>query len=176
MSRWQRRTDVRFAASGATAIPLCALVALACTSSSLESRSNVTLLVTNGTCQAGPCTPLQILGFPSNQPLTPGGLWSIDLGLLTAPTACLTFPRAAIFRVIGVSSDGTKADTTTFTWTTALPLSITGSVAAAGAPLNGFAEHQCVRAGGRGGLDRALAVGIPSLPGARLFTLKFFPG
>lgn len=116
--------DARFVVSGARAIPLLLLGALACSSSSIEPRSGVTLLVTNGTCQAVSCTPLQILGFPSNQPLTPGGPWSIDLGLLTTATACLTFPRSAIFRVIGASNDGTKADTTTFTWTTAVPVSL----------------------------------------------------
>jgi hypothetical protein len=36
----------------------------------------------------------------------------------------LTLPRSATFHVIGVSNDGTKADTTTFVWTTAIPLSL----------------------------------------------------
>jgi len=93
-------------------------------SSTVEPRAGVTLLITNGTCETGQCAPLQILGFPSNQPLTPGGFWSIDLGVITALSACLTFPRSATFRVIGVSNDGTKADTTTSTWTTAIPLSL----------------------------------------------------
>jgi hypothetical protein len=99
------------------------LIALAC-SSSVEPHSGVTLLVTNATCSGGSCSPLEILGFPSNQPLTPGGLWSIDLGLLTGPAACVTFPASAKFLVIGVSNDGTKADTTTYLWTTSLPLAL----------------------------------------------------
>ena len=97
--------------------------ALGC-SSTVQPRAGVTLLVTNGSCETGQCAPLQILGFPSNQALTPGGFWSIDLGIVTTPWACLTFPPAATFRVIGVSNDGSKADTTTFTWTTASPLSL----------------------------------------------------
>ncbi len=88
-------------------------------------HAGVTLLVTNATCRIGQCAPVQILGFPSDHPLTPGGLWSIDLGVLNAPSACLTFPPSATFRVIGVSNDGT-ADTTTFTWTTDKALALGG--------------------------------------------------
>ena len=93
------------------------LLALAC-SSTVAPRSGVTLLVTNATCSAGSCSPLEILGFPDNQPQTPGGLWSIDLGLLTGPGACVTLPLSAKFLIIG------GADTTTYLWTTALPLSL----------------------------------------------------
>ena len=97
------------------------LLVIAC-SGAVEPRG-LTLLVTNGTCQAASCTPLHVLGFPSNQPLTPAGYWSIDLGLITTPSACLTFPPSATFRIIGVSNDGT-ADTTTFTWTPGSALSL----------------------------------------------------
>ena len=98
------------------ALRVLPLIALAC--SSLAPRAGVTLLVTNGTCSAGSCSPLEILGFPDNQPRTPGGLWSVDLGPLTGPAACVTFPLSAKFLVIG------GADTTTYLWTTALPLSL----------------------------------------------------
>jgi len=70
----------------------------------------VTLLVTNGTCQGGHCDSLRVLDFPSNQPLTPGGYWSLDLGLITASEACFTLPPTAAFHVIGVRPDGTGHD------------------------------------------------------------------
>jgi hypothetical protein len=92
-------------------------------SSSVEPRSGVTLLVTNGTCQEGHCDSLRVLGFPSNQPNTPGGLWSLDLGLVTTSQECLPLPPTAVFRVIGVR-DGGGADTTSFTWTNANSLSL----------------------------------------------------
>jgi hypothetical protein len=103
-------------------ILLVLFVTVAC-STAVEPRSGVTLLVTNGTCQGGHCDSLQVLGFPSNQPLTPGGFWSLDLGLITASQACFTLPPSAAFHVIGVRGDGT-ADTTTFTWTIAKSLSL----------------------------------------------------
>jgi hypothetical protein len=107
MIRFQVRKAFRF-------LPL---IALAC-SSTVEPHSGITLLVTNGTCGAGSCSPLEILGFPDNQPGTPGGLWSIDLGLVTGSAACVTLPLSAKFLVIG------GADTTTYLWTTARPLSL----------------------------------------------------
>lgn len=113
-----------------TSVAAVAVLALLGCSSTVEPRAGVTLLVRNGTCDTGQCAPVQILGFPSDHPLTPGGLWSIDLGVLTAPSACLTFPPSATFRVIGVSNDG-GADTTTFTWTTAKALSLGGQSPAA---------------------------------------------
>ncbi len=102
--------------------PLPLLAVLSC-SSIVEPRAGVTLLVTNGTCLAGRCDSLRVLGFPSKQPLTPGGFWSLDLGLITTSQACLTLPPSATFRVIGVGGDGT-ADTITYTWTSAKALSL----------------------------------------------------
>lgn len=98
------------------------LIAVAC-SQAVEPRSGVTLLVTNATCHEGQCDTLRVLGFPSNQPRTPGGMWSLDLGLISTPQACLTLPPSAAFQVIGVRNDGTR-DTTTFTWTTSQALSL----------------------------------------------------
>ncbi|MGH7626122.1 MAG: hypothetical protein ACREOJ_12495 [Gemmatimonadaceae bacterium] len=98
------------------------LLALAC-SSSVEPRSGVTLLVTNASCQSGHCDSLDVLAFPSNQPNTPGGFWSLDLGMVTAAQQCFTLPPTAQFRVIGERSDG-GADTVTYTWTDASSLSL----------------------------------------------------
>ncbi len=83
----------------------------------------VTLLVLNGSCTAGHCDSLRVLGFPSNQPLTPGGFWSIDLGSLTGRQACSVIPPSATFRVIGINADSSR-DTVTFTWTGATALSL----------------------------------------------------
>ena len=103
-------------------LPFVLLLTIAC-SGSVEPRSGVTLLVTNASCQAGRCDSLRVLGFPSNQPNTPGGLWSVDLGLVTTSEACLVVPPSAAFHVIGMRTDGT-ADTTTYTWTSAKSLSL----------------------------------------------------
>ncbi len=107
---------------GSNAI-LVLLGGLACASAAAPS-DDVTLLVTNGTCRTGPCEPLVVYGFPSNQPHTPGGFWSLPLGFVSTSSACLTLPPSATFHVIGVSEDGTRADTTTYTWTIEDPLSL----------------------------------------------------
>jgi hypothetical protein len=104
------------------AVPLLLFTALSC-SSSVEPHSDVTLLVTNGTCMSGRCDSLEILGFPSNQPATPGGFWSVDLGLTTTPQTCITLPDSATFLVIGQHGDGT-VDTLTYTWTSASSLAL----------------------------------------------------
>ena len=104
------------------AAPFLLFAALSC-SSSVEPHSDVTLLVTNGTCVSGRCDSLEVLGFPSNQPATPGGFWSVDLGLITTPQACFTLPASATFHVIGENGDGT-ADTLTYTWTSASALAL----------------------------------------------------
>jgi hypothetical protein len=87
-------------------------------SSSLEPRSGVRLLVTNATCAPGPCSAQEVLAFPSNQPETPGGDWSIDLGTMTGPQLCVTIPLSATFTVAG------PGDVTEFVWNTAKPVSL----------------------------------------------------
>jgi len=96
------------------------LLALLACSSPTEPVSGITMLVTNSTCRLGMCDTVRVLGFPTNQPLTPGGYWSLDLGLVAGPSVCLTLPPSAEFHVVDVST----ADTTTFTWTTADSLSL----------------------------------------------------
>ena len=106
--------------SGAAEILL--LAALAC-SSSLEPRAGVTLHVMNGTCTPGPCMALEILGFPNNQPHTPGGPWWLNLGTMIGPDVCVTIPDTASFLVIGP-----QADTTKYVWTNAMALTVGAAV------------------------------------------------
>lgn len=78
------------------------LVVFACTSATepTEPPPSVTLLVTNSTCSSGQCSPYQVRGFWTHQPVqTPGGPWSIDLGTISTGSACLTLPSADTFRV-----------------------------------------------------------------------------
>lgn len=89
-------------------------------SSTTEPPPPVTLLVTNGTCSPGPCSPLRIRGFPTEGPRTPGGPWSFDLGGVDAGTACLLLPSADTFRV----GNGDAGETTTWIWTTEEPLAL----------------------------------------------------
>ena len=104
------------------AIPLLVFGALSC-SSSVEPRGAITLLVTNSTCLPGPCSTQEVLVFPSNQPHTPGGYWSLDLGPMTGSELCVTLPESATFLVIGVSYTN-PPDTTRFIWTTAMPVAL----------------------------------------------------
>jgi len=105
------------------------LAGLAC-SSTLGPRSGITLLATNSSCLTGPCDSLAVLAFPSNQPNTPGGYWSVNLGLLTTAEACFKLPPSATFRIIGENTDGSR-DTTTLTWTSADPVSLGAPAASA---------------------------------------------
>jgi len=109
---------------GGTAVTALLPALLSCSSPS-EPVSGITLLVTNGTCRFGLCDTVRALGFPEHQPLTPAGYWSIDLGLVAGPSACLTLPPSAEFHVIAMP----EADTTTFTWTGDDSLSLGGQLA-----------------------------------------------
>src|ERR1019366_7880617 len=77
-----------------------------------------TLRVINGALAGGPCDSLAVLAFPNTQPHTPGGNWSIQLGVVTGPMACFTLPPSGTFTVSGPSS------TTVFTWTPAVIVSL----------------------------------------------------
>jgi hypothetical protein len=81
------------------------------TAPELAGSAPVTLAITNGTCAAGTCQTFQVLAFPGNQPHTPGGLWSLDVGTMSTESACLTLPDTATFRIIGPS------DTVVVRWT-----------------------------------------------------------
>lgn len=78
------------------------------------------LLVTNTTCAAGPCMTFEVLAFPENQPATPGGFWSLDLGAVTGASACLTIPASAAFTI----TDAGSGAQTVVKWTTSQRLSI----------------------------------------------------
>ena len=92
--------------------------------------TGVTLRVTNASCVAGHCDSIIVLGFPTDGPITPGGLWSIDFGLVTTPTACITLPPADTARVTGPRTDGTVG-TTLYVWTPEKALSV-GSIPPSG--------------------------------------------
>lgn len=85
------------------------------TAPQLAASAPVTLRVTNATCASplGACDSLEILAFPGDaeQPHTPGGLWSLDVGTLSTGSVCLTLPDTATFRIIGPS------DTVVISWT-----------------------------------------------------------
>jgi hypothetical protein len=89
--------------------------------SSTEPGRPVTLLVTNTTCTPGPCVPVRVLAFPDNQPHTPGGLWRIDLGVVSTASACGTIPASAEFRVTGPPEG-----TTVWHWSTRNGVSLGG--------------------------------------------------
>ena len=95
--------------------------ALAC-SSFLDPLSSVTLRVTNTTCTPGPCAAVRVLAFPDNQPDTPGGPWSLDLGVITTPTACVTIPSKAAFYIIAEPEN----ETTTVSWDSRKGVSLGG--------------------------------------------------
>jgi hypothetical protein len=96
-----------------------ALLSLFACSSGIEPRfSSATLLVENTTCDSA-CAPIQILGFPTNQPNTPGGMWAIEIGVLTTRSGCFSLPPSATFRII---SNGVTEKN--FMWTLRDPLAL----------------------------------------------------
>ena len=86
------------------AMPLVMAMA-ACASPIIDSvPEHVVLAVRNTTCDPGPCQAIRVLGFPQQQPRTPGGAWSLDLGVVSTATACLIIPASAQFTVTEAST------------------------------------------------------------------------
>lgn len=85
-----------------------------------QEPGTATLLVTNATCASGTCSALRVLAFPEDQPNTPGGYWSLDLGTVTTASACLTIPSSATFTV----TDASTGAHTVLQWTAAKGVSI----------------------------------------------------
>lgn len=88
-----------------------------------------TVLILNGSCAVGHCDSVEVLGFPSNAPVVPAGLWSLDLGLMTGQQLCVRLPPSARFVVSGPVDGVMRSDTTI--WTPAISLSL-GSVSPPG--------------------------------------------
>ncbi len=106
------------------------LPVLATYSSPIAPPRSVPLMVTNTTCTPGPCQAIRILAFPQNQPRTPGGWWSIDLGTVTTPTTCVWIPPSAHFTITDIS---TGRSVVVKSWTSGDSLAL-GSWASSGAP------------------------------------------
>ena len=70
---------------------------------------SVRLLVTNSACTPGPCQTVEVLAFPRNFPHTPGGRWRIELGTLSAASACLAIPPEAKFLLVEQHMNGVNA-------------------------------------------------------------------
>ena len=86
----------------------------------LSPAAPVKLLVSNNSCTSGTCASFEVLAFPENQPVTPAGYWSLDLGTITSERACLTIPASAKFTIV----DGGTGARTVFTWTTSKGVSL----------------------------------------------------
>ena len=95
---------------------LLVVAAIACSSTPLEPLRSVSILLTNATCNPGPCTPMRVRAFPQHleRPPTPGGLWTIDLGIVTGASLCVVLPPTVTSRV----GDGTSGGTTEYVWST----------------------------------------------------------
>ncbi len=118
-------------ATGASILLVAAALATGCDSGAdTTSTPTVSLLVTNSSCVASHCDSIDVLLFPANQPHTPGGFWSVDLGVITTPTACIKLPASAHFYVIAAPARS-SADTTTYSWTPAASFAL-GAIAPGG--------------------------------------------
>ena len=118
-------------------LALAAIAVSACARDVVEPRSGVTLLVTNASCVRGPCESMRVLAYPGVQPETPGGFWSLDLGVVATAQKCFVLPSSAHFYVISEPANA-SVDTTTFTWTTLAPLTLSAPPLSASAFANGL--------------------------------------
>jgi hypothetical protein len=118
-ARSLRRTDAQgenMRLQSLIAISTLVFGSLSC-SSTLEPRSNVTLLVTNASCALGPCATLAVLAFPAAAGSS-GGPWSLNLGTMTGSQICITIPTSSTF----TANDA--GDITKTVWNTAEPMAL----------------------------------------------------
>ena len=95
-------------------LALLLLTAASCSVLEDSEPQEIGLLVTNTTCAGDVCTPIRVRAFPDNQPLWPGGPWSIDLGVVSTRTACLKLPATSEAH-LNRGEEGSR----TWYWTTA---------------------------------------------------------
>ncbi len=114
------------------ALLVIALSALSC-SHTTAPQNPVTLRVSNASCGSGGCVAVHAVGFPSDAPQTPGGMWYLDLGTDSAATFCLSILRSGTFQVTAVDQGGTSR-TTTYNWSDGDSLSL-GTLAVGESPL-----------------------------------------
>lgn len=92
-----------------TMVMAVALAIYGCTAST-GPTTEVTLAVSNTTCLSGVCRAIQVRAYPAEQPSTPGGLWSIEVGVVSGAAACLVLPTSGTFKV-------GDAEGVTYEWT-----------------------------------------------------------
>jgi hypothetical protein len=117
-----RTMVVRYARMNRVARIACCVTMsiLAGSCAALTEPGAVKLFVMNTTCGSSGCSAFHVRAFPEDQPTTPGGLWSIDLGEVTTASACLTIPATATFKITDAGTGATK----TLTWTTRKKVSV----------------------------------------------------
>jgi hypothetical protein len=99
------------------ALLVVAICFLPACSSTNAPGSAVTLLVTNATCTAEECTPLEIYGFVPKFTVPGQPLWGfLDIGAANSVSTCLSLPHSHTLTVTG--PDGA----TDITWTVADPI------------------------------------------------------
>lgn len=78
----------------------------------VRDGSTPTLLVTNATCDSGPCVPFEVRGFVPKFNVPGQPPWGfVRLGSVTGRSACLALPASWTLTIIG------PGDTTAITWT-----------------------------------------------------------
>lgn len=88
-----------------------------------QTAASVTIYVTNGACTSAPCSPIDVLAFPSNSPTNPGGPWRFSLGRMSTPAACLSIPKREAFYITSTDTYG-YGHTDSVVWTPGIRLAL----------------------------------------------------
>ncbi len=89
-----------------------ALGFMACSSAPTTPATPTTLLLINGTCNAGQCTAVTVEGSPQNLPPFVGSEFGLPffLGSVLSDSACLTFPGSVPLIFFGDTTIWTDAN------------------------------------------------------------------